>query len=341
MQTIYKMNVRGQIDEWSITAKGATIFTDYHGNVTEEQVTPKGGRSLAQQIESQIQSKIRSKLDHGYKLTREEAKEGISNQLWQPLPMLASAGTLETDSLWVQPKLDGMRMIATLDNTGEPLAYTRNGKSIKTVPHILDELKGSLEYGKYLDGELYAHGYSLQTIMSLAKRAQPHTTFLKYHAFDMIANTTFSKRTALLRDRITGLENTVYVQTQRVVGGPEVVTDFFNKARAQGYEGLILRDGHATYEAGKRVRHMVKVKAFFDEEYMCVDVTQGARGQAVLVLHTTTGQPFRATAPGDSMEKALALENPEDFVGHWVTVKHAGLTPYGIPFHPVAVAVRA
>lgn len=341
MQTIYKMNVRGEIDEWSITSIGDTIYINANGRTYEEVVTPKAGRTLAQQIESRIQSRMNIKLDHGFKRTRAEALQGISNTLWMPMPMLASTGNINTDSVWVQPKLDGMRMIATLDNTGAPLAYTRGGKKIETVPHILNELKGRLEFGKYIDGELYAHGLTLQTIMSLAKRAQPDTNKLKFHAFDYMESVPFSKRTGHLRDITAGLTHTQYVSTYRVED-PQKIQALFANARIQGYEGLILRDGHACYEAGKRVRHMVKLKQFFDEEYKCIDVTTGAQGQPVLVLQTIAGgATFRATAPGDAAQKALALQNPEDFVGHWVTIKHTGITPFGIPFHPVAVAVRS
>jgi hypothetical protein len=183
--------------------------------------------------------------------------------------------------------------------------------------------------GEYWDGELYQHGLSLQAIMSLAKRQQPETLTLKYHVFDKIDDAPFLQRFKTINP--FGCENVVVVHTT-----PLLDLDLqFRMARDKGYEGLILRDDFASYEPGKRSNGLIKVKEFADAEFTIVDITTGAQGEPVLVCRAGNNKTFRVTAPGTHAQRRKVLEDPDHYIGRLATIQHAGLTPYGIPFHPV------
>jgi ATP-dependent DNA ligase len=349
MITLYRRHQTGRIGTWEIWNEGNVIRMVTRTNaeaqpVYHTEVVPAGkaGRTLEQQIESRILSRVRAKLDNGYKETYEKAMtDANTNAAGLPRPMLASSNSSKllarATEVYVQPKLDGMRMIVTMRD-GKILAYTRQGKPITTVGHILRPLARVLEEDVYLDGELYAHDQSLQQIMSWAKRQQPDSEQLLFHVFDHINNDAFRDRWAYLSDWYLDSpsihDTTVLVPTDNAQDVD--IQTAFNCVRQEGYEGLILRDGTCRYEPGKRVQHLAKLKAFQEQEYLCTDLTKGAQGEPVLVCSTVAGKTFRVTAPGTHAHRREAAM----YVGARVTIKHAGITPYGIPFHPVCLGVK-
>jgi DNA ligase-1 len=291
-----------------------------------------------------MNSRIKNKLDGGYVRNREEADAHVNlNAMGTIRPMLAvSSGShlLSSPVLYVQPKLNGMRLLITLDARGRPIAYTRKGQPLETVEHILEDVAPRLYPGHILDGELYMEGESLQRIMSLAKRWQPETELLKFHNFDSFDANEQQEPFKYRCLRLFSSDTVTKVPTQAVDPASVNFNKLLTQTIAEGYEGLILRDPEAPYQPGKRAKGLAKVKQFQDAEFRCVDVTTGERGMAVLVCETATGQEFRVTAPGNAQEKRRALENPAIYVGQMVTVKYAEMTPYGIPFHPVCLGLR-
>lgn len=354
MTTLYKCHANGKLGTWTIETHGNEIhmitqLSQGATRTTRVEVVHggKGGRTQAQQIESRINSRINKKLDTGYKRNLREIDTRPTNTLSMPMPMLASRKMhrLDTNSLYVQPKLDGMRLIITRQQN-EVFAYSRQGKRVDTISHILEDASTLLDEGEFLDGELYAHGASLQTIMSLAKRSQEDTAKLKFHVFDTIDGAPFEQRFGVLRSRYNEmnelfdtLQTIELVHTTRITGIGEVST-LMGHARKVGYEGLILRAGDAFYTPGKRSNQIVKVKQFFDEEYIVIGVERSIRGVPVLVLGTPEGKPFRATAPGNHGARERAITHPEEFVGELATIMHVGLTGDGKPFQPICKGIR-
>ena len=114
------------------------------------------------------------------------------NRLGFSKPMLAKKSEdvdmvkMMTKPFYLQHKLDGNRCLIHNDGTGL-VAYTRNGKEFKTLKHILELLKDVVPSGWTLDGELYVHGQSLQTIVRWGKCLQPNTLKLEFHCYDDIS----------------------------------------------------------------------------------------------------------------------------------------------------------
>lgn len=117
------------------------------------------------------------KVDKGYK----EEIEDVDEQTFFE-PMLAKKWQDYKDEIkypvYVQPKLDGLRLIAKKDGL-----WTRNGKEYKSIPHIYKALEPLFKKDPTLifDGEVYADKFSndFNQICSLAKRTKPTKDELK------------------------------------------------------------------------------------------------------------------------------------------------------------------
>jgi DNA ligase-1 len=111
-------------------------------------------------------------------------------------PMLAHpvSKKIEYDqTLFIQPKLDGVRCYITADG-----AFSRNNKQFYNCKHILTELKPLFASNPYLilDGELYNHKFknNFNKIISLVRKQKPtqqdkfeSASYLQFHCYDMFS----------------------------------------------------------------------------------------------------------------------------------------------------------
>ena len=324
---------------WQIWSEGNIIHIFANATKFTEVIhRGKAGKSIGEQVALRVNARVRSKLDSGFKRSRDELNNGITNQIGLPAPMLASpfASTrgIKLQAAYIQPKLAGHRCL--ISNVG---AYSRRGKIIDTIPEILESIK--VPEGTVLDGELYHHGVPLQTIASWAKRRQKDTLRLKFHLYDiMIPDMPYSERLQVINsldvdDRfVEKVETALYDEAVSPVS-------YIGHYKRLGYEGGILRPGAGLYEVGKRSKTLVKLKSRFDGEYECVDVIPSREGDlGICVLKAPTGATFKTIAPGDNYLKNYILQNKEKFIGRWLTVEYAELSLDKIPQHCVAIRWR-
>ena len=347
MITLYQVDVKGKTREWSIDVIENTIQIT-HGELggahqlKEETVTVGlAGRSVSEQVHSRMRSRVNKQYDRGYKDTIQEAKmyQGTNSlnfykpMLAQPLSKIRSIDFTEA---FIQHKYDGHRCLITKQK-GIKKAYSRQGKLITSIDHIVDELR--LKEGQTVDGELYCHGVPLQTIGSWIKREQDATKNLTYFAYDMVSKRTFGERLLEIEGVLGYTSNTLLAPT-KAVRSHEKAMDFFMESRKLGYEGAILRWGNLGYEFGKRSKHLVKLKSVMDSEFTVVDMEESKDGWSILVCKAANGLEFKVNAPGGYTAKAEILKNSSKYIGKQVTVEYANLTQDGIPFHPVALRFR-
>jgi len=344
---LYKVSATGSTQVWTIAgdleAKEILIKWGSLNGALQTQThsvsTNQSGRSIKEQVILEMKARITKQKAKGYRTSIEEAKKHINqNELNLSKPMLAQrfdkVSGIDYDRCYRQYKYDGHRMLVTKQN-GKLIAYSRNGKIIDTLDHILDGLV--LSEGETIDGEVYHHGVPLQTIASWCKRKQPDTSKLKYMVYDMVSSLDYMCRLQMIHRICTSAPNLQVAFTWVSKGK---VTEELKNAMDLGFEGLILRSHIGGYDSGKRSKRLIKVKHAFDDEYEVVDVIPSADGWGVLVCRTKEGQTFNVSAPGNIQEKTEILQNKDLYIGKFVTVEYFSLTKELKPFHPVAIRFR-
>lgn len=347
---LYAKDAAGNIRYWD--AKGVMAADRSHGrikiehgiiggsptskivNVTEN----KSGRDLYQQIQHELQSRINKQKDKGYVEDIDEAKfEKKTNGIGMPKPMLAV--TYEMEKLktpyYVQYKYNGNRCMI-FKESGQVVAYSRNGKIINSIQHILDACKDMPE-GTILDGELYKHTVPLQTLRSWISKRQADSNGLEYIVYDIVSPEAYPKRLESLKKLNLGYPITLAV-TEEINGGYSLIERLESAIKA-GFEGLMVRIGNNGYEDGKRSKSLRKVKAWKDCELRVVGISASNDGWAILHCNYN-GKVVKVSCPGDIHFRHHVLDNLESYIGRRVTIKYAELTEDGIPFHPVALAFR-
>ena len=306
-----------------------------------------------QQAVNETESRYRKQFDKGYKTEMPtDTSKANTNAMGLPKPMLAypidKVKVVEFPAHF-QPKLDGHRAIVTKQN-GEMVMYSRQGKPITTMGHILAHLEDKVDEGVILDGELYLHGEILQNIGALVKKERPESKNVVYHVYDIMMDAPFGDRLQWLTGHLiyTEVNQCVTIVQTTTVSSLEEAHRLTEDAIRAGYEGGILRTPDKSYLAGFRSRQLLKIKTFDDSEHVIVDVVEGKDRivndvelkVACFVCETPEGKRFEVTAHGDMYQKDRIWYEREQHIGKLVTIKHSGHTKDGIPWHPVCLRFR-
>ncbi|PTB98580.1 hypothetical protein C9975_10425, partial [Thalassospira xiamenensis] len=216
------------------------------------------------------------------------------------------------------------------------------------LPHIAAALDSILtDDSPILDGELYVHGYPLQTINGWIKKAKPESINIQYHVYDLVMDEPYQERIAQLETIVPdNHDHIVLTQTELVDSEADVISLHY-KWVEEGYEGAIVRTNDKGYEP-KRSKSLIKVKSFQDAEFKIIDVIEGTPrikdgetlNVAIYVCETTEGKTFNVTAPGNMYEKHTAWQERQSAIGKDLTVKFFNFTNDKLPFLPVALRLR-
>lgn len=275
-------------------------------------------------------------------------------------PMLARTVGPKFDQYpcYCQPKLNGVRALYQLGTF-----QSRDEKVWRpeVLLHLTSELSTlNIDHNLILDGELYRHGWRLQRINGAVavNRSQPRddTTDVEFHVFDVVApERKFSDRwfEVMLAIRRAQLPHVHAVATGHVPD-KNVMEQCFHYYTHEGYEGIMLRpDG--LYEFGEhlgrngtqtsyRSKTLWKHKSWQDDEFHCVDMTQGEGkaeiGIGALILKTHQDHPQITFGVGTGFTDEDRIEfaqNPP--IGRLVRVRYLTLTADGIPFNPSFIAI--
>jgi len=239
--------------------------------------------------------------------------------------------------VWVQPKLDGVRMIWDADR-----AYSRTGKPLSVPERILKELRAEFN-GWVLDGELYSHDKPFEECAGEVRRLVNSTdeTGLRYVVFDVVESTIQTERIKKMNAKLESRADTcsVYCLDSRLVySSPELWSrmDFWI---AQGFEGAMVRNPDAFYQQ-KRTKDLLKLKRWIFAEARIVGFVEGkgkhkGRLGALVVGHGSewtckVGTGFSDRERDDFWENRH--QNVFDLRRVWV--KYQELTKYGVPRFP-------
>jgi DNA ligase 1 len=149
----------------------------------------------------------------------------------------------------VQPKLDGIRCIATVEN-GSCTLYTRKDKVIPSVPHI-NSIMSRLPDGNY-DGELYNHEIQfnelsgrirLQTLPSVGYNDSIQFILYDFYTSNNTGILPYLHRASTLRSRLEACDTSdkVYVIQQEECKTLDEIYNVYAKHLSQGYEGSMIR----------------------------------------------------------------------------------------------------
>lgn len=353
LSKLYKKTKTGAIEEWEISW-GDGFYTITHGQVdgamqskTNKVKGKNVGRSNEttplQQAESEALSRWKKQLDKGYSQNINKLDFVI------PKPMLAHKFEDHSDKIeypcYIQPKLDGVRCLAYLQNN-KIVLLSRQGKqyNIPIVQEELFNLLSTMSNPPILDGELYIHGVDFQKLISWIKKEQPDTSNIQYHVYDCVTNKPFKDRwneyfLALFGPRI----QVKPVQTEQCKNKQEIL-GYHSKFISDGYEGSIIRYGNQSYESGYRSRYLLKLKDFITEEFEVVDAEEDKNnpGQCTFVLRTQSGSIFKAKPEGDTQYRQELWQNYQDYIGQMATVRFFEWTTSdeSVPRFPVLVGFR-
>lgn len=234
---------------------------------------------------------------------------------------------------YVQPKLDGVRCI-----TNGKQFFSRNGNEFGPYRHL--QLRRQLDY--WVDGELYIPGRVLGGIVSVVKRrGHVEQGILEFHAFDIVdmMGAPFKQRLAELRQVLKWSPRWKEVRTDYITSSRQL-HDYHKIIGADGGEGTIIRDPNALYGEG-----LWKWKFEQDAEFEIVDVKEGKgkdKGTPIFQCKMKKQRTFWVRPMG-SMELRRAMWRDRRHIVRdrtKITVRFAGYTADGIPFHPRGLVLR-
>ncbi len=319
----------------------------------------KNATTAVEQAHKEAESKHNKQLKKGYVETIESAQNEELDELIEGgiVPMLAQSYSKHGHKIkypcFVQPKLDGIRCIAIIRG-GVCTLWSRTRKPITSCPHIIQELEAIFDNARteiILDGELYNHEFkaNFEHIVSLVRQEEPDPkhTDVQYHIYDMVNGMEFSGRSDVLHEWIADLaiedSSLRLVETIRLKSEDQVM-EYFDKFRAQGYEGAMLRNSESRYES-KRSYDLLKVKEFDDAEFEIIGIDEG-RGKlsghvGAFKCRTGEGKEFFAKMSGDTSKLRDYFVDHTLWIGKRLTVRYQGFTSAeNVPRFPVGVAIR-
>ena len=350
---LYHKGKNGELRQWSVWTEGPDIVTEYGqvgGAMQLSRKTAVGknvGRSNEtnpkEQAESEAESLFNFKLERKYSRTKEEASEELE------LPMLAHKYEDKKKNVTfpasVQPKLDGVRCLAYWKGN-KVVLMSRSGKPY-TVPTVSSQLEKWLPKDMTLDGELYVHGMSCQSITSLVKKWKPESEQLIYNVYDVPVysgddSLPWKKRFEHLC-KVEWSDNVEVVTTETVTSHDKTM-DAHGRFISEGYEGAILRLFEGLYLWGYRSSELLKVKEFQDAEFKVVSARDGKGKMAGGVIWTCkndlTDGFFECTMKVTMDERKRFFRESKKYLGKLLTIRFFDRTDDSLPRFPVGIVFR-
>lgn len=357
MRTLYKKTANGLIQTWSMEIDGSryrAFSGKLNGVITGTRWTQCKGKNLGRSNEtspeeqalSEVESKYRKRRKSGYTDTPEEAE---ASELFYAM----AAHNYEDyrkkafvdGPVWSQPKLDGIRCIASARNL-----HSREHEPIVSVPHIQRALEPVFEKfpEMIIDGELYNHELrdAMPMIQGLVSKTRLTPEILadteeniEFHVFDVVdpglEGEYYDVRLEIVEMICANDPALIAVETEQV-SNEEELDACYEHYLDNGYEGQMVRLP-GTYQ-NKRTSLLLKRKTFVDSEFEVVGIEEGkgnSSGQArkvYLRLDTDPDVVFKADIMGNESTRAKYLKDKDRLIGGLATVKYfSKRTPDGIP----------
>lgn len=249
-----------------------------------------------------------------------------------------------TYPIYIQPKLDGYRMIFNSKNKS---CNSRQGKSFDAIKRtsLYKELI-SIKEIVILDGELYQHGGIFEHLGMLRKKKLDESDYekleqIEYHVYDYIDETkTYTERLDFLKTFFNKnpFQHIRFVETRTVSTENELKDKHLDFVK-DSYEGSIVRTASGKYRCKARSQDLLKFKDFVDSEYKIIGFTReqdtaSNKDLIVWVCVNENGDKFNVRPKGTREERNELYQRGNEFIGQQIHVKYFELTDSGIPRFP-------
>ena len=247
----------------------------------------------------------------------------------------------DTQTWFASHKLDGVRCLAMVDENGQCNFYSRQGKTFDTLDTLRKEIESLELTNVVFDGEVCIVNDNcvedFQGIMKEIKRKDHTIKNPKYKIFDYLTLEEFDTQTSTrnlslrLSTCVKPKLNCVEMLEQWKVESDEHFQELAELATKNNWEGLILRKD-CEYK-GKRSNDLLKVKKFFDEEYVVKSIETSTHRIIVNGLEVEEemlsnvviehkGCDVGVGSGFDQSERRKYFKNPELIIGKTITVQY-------------------
>lgn len=269
---------------------------------------------------------------------------------------------IKTEVIGIEPKLDGIRCIAIVEN-GESNLYARSGKQIKNFDNTIGKELSQLPDGVY-DGEIMGEDFT--SLMRQAYRKESVDTSDTYLAlFDFVSlqewkakssSTQTDERYNLLIENVTGFKVTSLgmtsyksklsyvkiVERKYIKADHKAIQLIHNEFVNQGYEGAMIKDPTEPYHF-KRAWAVMKYKDFFDADVVikeCLEGTGKHAGKLGSFVVDYKGVDVQVGSGLTDDIRESVWNMPNAFVGRLIEVRYQEVTPDGSLRFPTFVCFR-
>lgn len=367
---------------WQISFDGECNMIMKHGHeggvitTSSREIVPKAGRNMIQQALLQMSKK------HADKQCK---KPYYSPNIFEPSRVshkmmkgnrYEEGKTRLNYPVFVQPKLDGVRICFVRGGEGGCTAYTYQGKVKDNLDHVkihamklFSLLPGNCDM---IDGELlHREGAPLCDIISIfntSKTVHDDIGKLYYAIFDLrMIDTTYNIRLKTLQAALHHYRRMYPIKLERMIRSvptrriydPDTLKKYHDKILDRSYhgseiEGIMIKKsanggtkGTTAWKASlyteTRTSNIMKWKYFMDDEFEIIGATAGKGGHdgaIIFRLVTKSGGEFKATPKMTLEERRRLYKIRNRLVGKMATVVYRTLNKYGTPVHANVKIIR-
>jgi bifunctional non-homologous end joining protein LigD len=234
------------------------------------------------------------------KITEDADDEPEEGKPYQPMMAKLEAKVFDNDDWIYERKLDGYRAIGYTGNNAKLIS--RNDIDFSNDYQKIVEVLKSIPQKAILDGELVIEDKNGKSSFQYIQHYDGDTKDLKlkYYVFDLLnldghdlRDMELIKRKQLLKSFLATVDLPDIIYNDHVLGNGVA---FFNKAKKEGWEGIIGKDGQSYYNSGKRTDTWLKFKLQNSQEAIICGYTAPAGSRKYF------GSLILGIKPGDKIQ---------------------------------------
>ena len=263
---------------------------------------------------------------------------------------------VEHQQVYVEPKLDGIRCFAIVEN-GEAMLFARSGKLISNFDDTIGSALVALGDGCY-DGELMGEDFiSLMRQAYRKENIESEGTYLALFDFLSLKEwktnktimSTASRYQELSRkietNKVMGTDSAYILLVQRYIVNADYdsIMKLHDTFVTKGYEGAMVKTIDSPYHFG-RSYDIMKVKKFHDADLLIEAIEEGSgrlSGKMGAVMVDYHGVKVMVGSGFSDEERTQVWNDKDSFIGRMIEVRYQEVTPDGSLRFPTFVCFRS